>query len=104
MSIEDTGTGQEGMQEPVQSELQSDESTAMGVVRAVAATAGRAPVRTGDGADALEPLADFIDPEALDRLFESRHETSEDAAVVKFHYCDHLVTVTGGTSVTVTVE
>lgn len=83
--------------------LESGESPAMGVVRAVAAVSGRHPTGTNGATDALDPLAGSVDPEALDRIFGSRDGPATDA-VVEFDYCGRRVTVAGGETVCVAVE
>ena len=90
-------------QEATRYRVEADELPSMAVVEAVAAASGLSPTGT-DGADALDPLTESIDPESLDRIFESRGDGPEDAAFVEFRYCDYQVTVRGGKTVCVTVE
>lgn len=81
-----------------------DESPSLAVVRAVAAASGLDPVGAGAGTASLAPLAETIDPEALDRVFESSDAGPGDPATVEFSYADHRVTVRGGETVCVTVD
>ena len=85
-----------------QYEVDANEAPSIAVIRAVAEASGRSP--TGAGTDALDPLTESIDPEALDSIFESRGDDPEDAAFIAFEYCDHQVTVRGGRTVCVTVQ
>lgn len=83
--------------------VEADELPSIAVVEAVAEASGRS--QTGsDGTTALDPLAESIDPEALDRIFESRGDDPADPTFVEFRYCDHQVTVKGGNRVCVTVS
>lgn len=103
MTVECDNSDRGTAQETTRYRAESDESPSMAVVEAVAVASGRS--RTGgEGTHSLDPLAESIDPEALDSIFDSRSDDSEDAALVEFQYCDHQVTVNGGSTVCVTVE
>lgn len=43
--------------------------------------------------DALPPLYDYINPDALDSLFESTQATNRHSGHLKFSYAGHLITV-----------
>lgn len=65
-------------------------SPSFAVVEAVAACEG---VSEGD----LPPLADVVNPEALDELFEPRADGSlRRGGQVRFEYCGHTVVVDDG--------
>lgn len=53
---------------------------------------------TGKGIEELRPLADAIDPEALDAIFDGRKTPD---AYVTFRHEGHSITVTGDASVLV---
>lgn len=84
--------------EPARYRIEPDEQPSLAVVRAVATTADCDPVDGG----ALEPLAESVDPEALDRLFESRLDGTDVA--VEFQYAGYQITVRVGESACVTVR
>jgi|GEM_PF-3363741 len=84
--------------------VRPDEAPSLAVVRAVAAASGLDPVGAGTGTDSLEPLAESIDPEALDCIVESGCAGPGDTVSIEFSYADHLVTVRGGETVCVTVD
>jgi hypothetical protein len=71
---------------------------------AVASATGRRATGTGARPETLDPLAESIDPEALDRILEPLGTGREAVAVVEFEYCGHAVTVEGGETVCVTVQ
>lgn len=104
MTVDSDNPNAESPREPTQYRIGSDEPPSLAVVRAVAAATGRDQVDSDAGADALAPLAETIDPEALDALFESRRDRPGAAPLVEFGYCDRHVTVSGGESVCVTVR
>ena len=60
-------------------------------------------VSTEEGVDsaALPPLADAIDPEALDTLLDSMDNADRADAHVQFEYCGHTVQITPDHTVTV---
>lgn len=76
-----------------------DQSPSEAVVTAVAEASGRA-VTAGDGADALDPLYDAIDPDALDTLFATDADGAG-ATAVEFVYEGYEVTVEATDIVTV---
>lgn len=74
------------------------QSLSEGVIRAVASVLERKPTPDGktdvaDGHEALEPLYDTIDPDALDALFQTRKETRQPSGEVEFMYSGCAVTV-----------
>ncbi|WP_435175994.1 HalOD1 output domain-containing protein [Halorussus sp. AFM4] len=75
-----------------------DESLSAAVVRAVAAVSDRSSA--GDPREALDPLYDSVDPDALDALF--RHADDSQTGAVEFAYCGYEVTVDSTGLVTVT--
>lgn len=82
--------------------VSQDESVSEAVVAAVASAAGRRRAgvpRGGEEAEALDPLYDVVDPDALDALFRPGCET----ASIAFTYAGHEVTVEGGDVVAVAV-
>lgn len=78
----------------------------MAVIEAVASVSGRRirSRRDTDGAehDALPPLYETIDPDALNALFDSPDAASHSAVTVTFRYCGYDVIVEGPGQVTVT--
>lgn len=71
-------------------EIGSNESVSMAVVRAVSAVEGREP-------DLLPPLADVLDPDALDRLFAPRSVgTARTGGRISFVYSTCSVTIDNG--------
>ena len=71
-------------------EIEADESVSTAVVRAVSAVEGREPA-------SLPPLADVLDPAALDALFESRFDgTSRIGGRLSFVYSNCRITVDNG--------
>jgi hypothetical protein len=68
-----------------------DQTPSEAVVTAVAEASGRA-VAGGDGAEALDPLYDAIDPDALDTLFTTDGDDAG-ATAVEFVYEGYEVTV-----------
>jgi len=72
----------------------ADEAPSHGVVRAIAAVKGVKP--TG-----VEPLYDFIDPDALDAMFEGTTETSERDIRVSFRVGALEIEVSGDRRITV---
>lgn len=104
MTIESNNTNVGATRETTQCQVDADEPVSMAVVRAVAAASGRKTTEADGGTDALDPLAQAIDPEALDTIFESSGNAVEDATFVEFQYCGHQVSVKGANTVCVTVE
>jgi hypothetical protein len=72
----------------------ADESPSHGVVRAIAAVKGVEP--TG-----VDPLYDFIDPDALDAMFDGTTGTSERDIRVSFRIDDLEIEVSGDRRITV---
>ena len=71
-------------------EIGADESVSTAVVRAVSAVEGREP-------HSLRPLADVIDPTALDSLFDPRYDgTPRTGGRLSFIYNDCCVTIDNG--------
>lgn len=86
----------EGATDEYTYERTPDEPPSQAVVSAVAEATGR-PVlpnahATDDGADALPPLFETVDPDALDTLVTTKN-TDGDIALVTFTYGDYTVTV-----------
>lgn len=103
MAIECDETNGAGPQKPAAYEVATDETVSMAVVDAVASATDRHPVGMDGVTDALDPLAESIDPEALDQVFRSGSTCAAGAIVVEFEYCGRQVTVRGADSVCVTV-
>lgn len=75
-------------------EIGTDESIATAVVRAVSAVEGREP-------SFLPPLADVLDPAALDALFDPRDDgTPRAGGRLSFVYSDCYVTIDNGEYIT----
>lgn len=72
-----------------------ESSVAIAVIEAVAAEAECEP-------DELTPLYDVIDPDALERFFESGTEGERPERRVVFEYGGHVVTVSGDGRIEVT--
>lgn len=71
-------------------EIDGDESVSTAVVRAVSAVEGRKP-------RSLRPLADVLDPDALDALFASRHDDApRSGGHLSFVYSKCVVTIDNG--------
>lgn len=71
-------------------EIDRDESVSTAVVRAVSAVEGREPC-------SLRPLAEVLDPVALDALFDSRFDgTPRPGGRLSFVYSDCSVTIENG--------
>ena len=71
-------------------EIEDDEPVSLAVVRAVAAVEGREPC-------ALRPLAEVVDPDALDALFEPRGDgEARTGGHLSFVYSSCRVTVDNG--------
>lgn len=87
----------------VEYEVAADEPVSMAVVHAVARASGRDPTGVGGTPNSLDPLAETISPEALDRIFESTDSSPDATTAVEFDYCDYRVVVEAAGSVTVTV-
>lgn len=66
----------------------------VGVVEAVA-------TEKGVDSAALPPLADAIDPEALDAVLDSIADADPAGAHVQFEYCGHTVQITPDRTITV---
>lgn len=68
-------------------EVDDDQSLSEGVVAAVAAASDTDPA-------AMDPLAGFIDPDALNALFADHYDgTPRAAGIVRFSFFDHEVVV-----------
>lgn len=68
-------------------EIGSDDSVSMSVVRAVSAVTGREPC-------SLRPLAEVVDPEALDSLFDEMHDgTPRSGGSLSFVYAGCRVSI-----------
>ena len=75
---------------PVEYEIRPGESVSTAVVRAVSAVEGREPC-------SLRPLADVIDPTALDSLFDPRYDgTPRTGGRLSFVYNDCCITIDNG--------
>ena len=72
----------------------ADESPSHGVVRAIAAVKGIEPTD-------VDPLYDFINPDALDPMFDDATETGESDTCVSFRIDDLEVEVSGDRRITV---
>jgi hypothetical protein len=71
-------------------EIGPDESVSMAVVRAVSAVEGREPC-------SLPPLADVVDPTALDTLFDLQYDgTSRAGGRLSFVFDDCYITIDNG--------
>ncbi|MFD1646843.1 HalOD1 output domain-containing protein [Haloarchaeobius litoreus] len=71
-------------------EIDRDEPVSRAVVRAVSAVEGRDPC-------SLRPLAEIVDPDALDRLFEPQHDgTPRTGGRLSFVYHGQRITVDNG--------
>lgn len=99
MSESDRDDGGTAASTPFVSYAPDDQPISSAVVEAVAAVAGRSCLPeefpTGDEETAaLDPLAETIDPAALDRIYEcGAEEDPEAATTVKFTYSGYEVTV-----------
>ncbi len=71
-------------------EIGAEESVSTAVVRAVSAVEGRKPC-------SLRPLADVVDPTALDSLFDPRYDgTPRTGGRLSFVYSDCCITIDNG--------
>lgn len=76
-------------------EIEADESVSTAVVRAVSAVEGRKP-------EFLRPLADVVDPSALDALFDSQYDGApRTGGRLSFVYSDCCITVDNGEYLTI---
>lgn len=76
-------------------EVCDDEALSEGVVAAVADASDADPAR-------LDPLAEAIDPDALDALFDDRYDgTARADGVVRFSFCGYDVVACGDGCVSV---
>jgi hypothetical protein len=76
-------------------EVTSDETPSDAVVAAVAVASDTEPA-------SMDPLAEFIDPDALDALFADQYDgTTRTGGQVRFPFFGHEVLVTGAGHVTV---
>ncbi|WP_115865225.1 HalOD1 output domain-containing protein [Halorussus litoreus] len=76
-------------------DVSDDEPLSQTVVTAVATASGTDPT-------AIDPLAESIDPDALDALFDDRHDgTTRDAGTVRFSFFGYDVVATGDGCVSV---
>lgn len=74
----------------VEYEIGGDESVSTAVVRAVSAVEGRKP-------SSLRPLADVVDPTALDTLFDPRYDgTPRTGGRLSFVFSDCRITIDSG--------
>lgn len=78
-------------------EFSENDTATMAVIDAVAAVTGTRPTD-------LPPLYDAVDPEALDRLFESFDRRSSETLRVEFSYHDLTVVVRDGLEVSIRSE
>lgn len=82
---------------PYISRITEGESTSLAVIDAVAAVSGRPPMSDGSTNqhsknDALEPLGEVIDPDALNTLCPTEDDDPQEATTVTFTYCGYEVT------------
>ncbi|WP_458188208.1 HalOD1 output domain-containing protein [Haladaptatus sp. NG-WS-4] len=73
----------------------------------MATATGRNPIPNGtadEDAGALEPLYDWINPDALDALFRTTGKRTPGTGTVTFAYCGYEVTVEKTATVSVTVR
>lgn len=76
-----------GVENHVEYDIGADEPVSTAVVRAVSAVEGRKP-------RSLRPLADVLDPAALDALFDSRYDdTPRTGGRVEFVYSNCRITI-----------
>lgn len=76
-------------------EIGADESVSMAVVRAVSAVEGREP-------SSIRPLGEVIDPDALDDIFDVRHNGHpRPGGSVSFVYSNCRVTIDNGEYLTI---
>jgi hypothetical protein len=81
----------------VEYEIGTEESVSTAIVRAVSAVEGREPC-------SLRPLADVVDPTALDSLFDSRYDgTPRTGGRLSFVYSDCCITIDNGEYLTLQV-
>ncbi|MCU4741605.1 HalOD1 output domain-containing protein [Natronoglomus mannanivorans] len=73
------------------------DSVSLDVVRAVAATTGTDP-------EALPPLYEWIDPDALEAIFAPSQADDRREGTIEFTYDGHLVTVSFDDDRTITVD
>lgn len=85
----------------VQYQIEADEPVWMTVVKAVESMTERAGTVENGAIEALEPLGEAIDPEALDTVVRSA-TTGGTRSIVEFEYGGHQVTVLGTDTVQVT--
>lgn len=105
--MSDTGREQQ-MTEPSSSisHVTADQPISIAVIEAVASVSGR-PSRPDksmdedDETNALDPLYEAIDPDALDAICQPRGDQAEAATTVTFTYCGHEVTVESTGQITV---
>lgn len=83
-------------------QIPQTESVSGAVVDAVATASGRSVVRDAGDDDALDPLYETLEPDALDSLFSSSAGERGGIGSVTFEYCGFRVTVTGARCLTVT--
>ncbi|WP_458205610.1 HalOD1 output domain-containing protein [Haladaptatus sp. NG-SE-30] len=84
-----------------------DETPSEAVLAAVATLSGRDAIPnsiTDDRSEALEPLSDWINPDALDTLFRTTGDRAPATGSLTFPYCGYEVTVERKEIVTVTVR
>lgn len=83
---------------PLTYQRSATETASQGVLEAVSTALDR-PIVPDGGADALPPLFDAVDPEAVDKLFDASDDRP--APTLSFAYCDCRVTIDAET---ITVE
>ena len=90
MSIECTQERVSEREAATEYHLESGESVSVAVVEAVARASGRSAVPDADETEALSPLYEAVEPDAIDDLFgpESRFE-----GCLTFTYCAHTVQI-----------
>ncbi|WP_435154672.1 HalOD1 output domain-containing protein [Haladaptatus sp. DFWS20] len=92
----ETTTPEDREQEQFCYRRQPNESPSEAVLTAVSAVSNRKVIPSAsddDGNDALEPLYDTIDPDALDSLFDPIGNEPNGGGSVTFTYSGHEVTV-----------
>lgn len=70
-------------------QIGSDEQISMAIVRAMSAIDGRPP-------EELPPLGRYLDPDALDAVFDTGSDSSSPGGQLSFTYNEHRVTLVNG--------
>lgn len=85
-------------------QIKADQTPSEAVIQAVASVSGRkpTPLSNTEGGEALDPLYNTINPDALNTLFDPTTEPSQSTGTVKFQYSGYEVTVENTGLVTVT--